>query len=761
MDGMRRIAYCIDPYGNTANLSFSSGSATVVVHALRALLDKRVGWTMKVTTHGWQAVSDWHSCGIWAAWLAHKFMQFTVDNSTESDFERWASMDVPPPSLLRSAYHEMFYKQNPSMLNQQMAAVEGTHAETHKPSSKQIAKAQRSSVRLPKATEQHQSQADASAKNRPATLKLDADKLQMKPIIMKRRPTAALEGITLPPAHRPEVASRPQAGRPIPEKGRAALLKRQEKRAGRPSAKATDRLHSVPELEQPPPLRNVQLTAALGKAWVQPKLSFANKPAKNSPQPRAQQAIQRYTLQLGEAVGAQGAVAAEQMQRESVPRPMPGAVEEGSSPTPIDPDSPYSGENLSLLTWNVMGLTAVQEDLRHLLNPKRDGKPIDIMVLTETKLIPQQHGKLWLKTLFEGWQTHFKSKCLAESAQKQEQSRSGSGGVVVACRKTGLGSAFQRTEDVPQRLAGHFELLKSSKYNLWVVGVSMPCNDLQMRTELYDFLGIVVVEASRSKADLIAAGDWNAAWQSTDKCSGNLSSAYNQHRLALDQMGLCPFQAEHRSKTFGCMLSTGASRIDDIFISSNSKLKPDDAPAEEVLSMGERSDHLPLKITLTLPKASSSSTSPIEQDTSANASTTPLGFVRPLNAGQKQMLRCHLEGFQMSNVSKIADEVGQVYEEVKALHSCNIGCMEPDQPVPMAARAQFGLELEHKSITKQTVDAMAHALTGLISQMNLAALDVLPAMPDPRKRKLFRPRVMGRKYQMLRRERKSLIQQIL
>ena len=45
--------------------------------------------------------------------------------------------------------------------------------------------------------------------------------------------------------------------------------------------------------------------------------------------------------------------------------------------------------------------------------------------------------------------------------------------------------------------------------------------------------------------------------------------------------------------------------------------------------------------------------------------------------------------------------------------------------------------------------------------MNLAALEVLPAMPDPTKRKLFRPRVIGRKYQTLRRERKSLIQQIL
>lgn len=61
-------------------------------------------------------------------------------------------------------------------------------------------------------------------------------------------------------------------------------------------------------------------------------------------------------------------------------------------------------------------------------------------------------------------------------------------------------------------------------------------------------------------------------------------------RLAMEQMGLCPFQADHRSKTFGCMLPDGASRIDDIFISPKHKLKPDDALEEEVLPIGERSD---------------------------------------------------------------------------------------------------------------------------------------------------------------------------
>lgn len=195
-----------------------------------------------------------------------------------------------------------------------------------------------------------------------------------------------------------------------------------------------------------------------------------------------------------------------------------------TSPTEyMDLDSPHTGEHLNIVTWNVMGLTAVQEDLRHLLDPRRDCTSIDIMVLTETKLMPQQHGKLWLKTLFEGWHTHFSSNCPTDGAPKQERCRSGSGGIIVACRKTGLGGDFQRTKDVPQRLAGHFELLKSNKHNAWLVGVYMPCNDQSKRTELYDFLSTIAKDASRLKVNLIAAGDWNAVWQSSDRCLGKLS----------------------------------------------------------------------------------------------------------------------------------------------------------------------------------------------------------------------------------------------
>ena len=73
LDGRRKIAYCIDPYGDQGCLSFRPREANVVMNALKAMLHQRTGWTIQVTVHGCQSASDGHSCGMWAVWLAHKF----------------------------------------------------------------------------------------------------------------------------------------------------------------------------------------------------------------------------------------------------------------------------------------------------------------------------------------------------------------------------------------------------------------------------------------------------------------------------------------------------------------------------------------------------------------------------------------------------------------------------------------------------------------------------------------------------------------
>lgn len=121
-----------------------------------------------------------------------------------------------------------------------------------------------------------------------------------------------------------------------------------------------------------------------------------------------------------------------------------------------------------------MGLTGVQEDLCHLLAQKRVGTNLDIVVLTETKLTPSQHSKLWLKPLFDGWTTHFSSKPMLEVSAEHEHNRSDSAGVIIACRKSGTCLDFQRDPDVPTRFSGHLIMLKSTKHNLLLLESTCP-----------------------------------------------------------------------------------------------------------------------------------------------------------------------------------------------------------------------------------------------------------------------------------------------
>lgn len=119
------------------------------------------------------------------------------------------------------------------------------------------------------------------------------------------------------------------------------------------------------------------------------------------------------------------------------------------------------------------------------------------------------------------------------------------------------------------------------------------------------------------------------------------------------------------------------------------------------------------------------------------------------------MRQCHLDAIKVDDVFTVAEEVSLAYAETKTLYLDVICCNEPGLPVPASARQQFASQLEQRLITTSKVDAMASAITDVIAQMNMAALDVLPAAPDRTARKLFRPRAMNRKYQHLRRERSS------
>ena len=108
----------------------------------------------------------------------------------------------------------------------------------------------------------------------------------------------------------------------------------------------------------------------------------------------------------------------------------------------------------------------------------------------------------------------------------------------------------------------------------------------------------------------LVAGDWNAAWDSTDRTSEQLSIVAQQHRSAFEQMEMCPSRTMARAKTFAGMLHGKEGRIDDILVRADSTM--DKTLPEDVLPIGERSDHLPLRVSfpLQMPPASHLGTMP-------------------------------------------------------------------------------------------------------------------------------------------------------
>ena len=198
-----------------------------------------------------------------------------------------------------------------------------------------------------------------------------------------------------------------------------------------------------------------------------------------------------------------------------------------------------------------MGLTVVQEDIEHLLKPKREELCIQVLVLTETKLVPKQHNALWLKNLFQDHDVHYSSK--APAAKAHDCQRQGSAGVIIVCKKDQEFGKFQRFQDIPLLLSGHIVVLENDYAKITLIGVYMPCDNPQMRVQLYNFLATTINKAHDLKRTVIVAGDWNAVWHKTDRSSGVVLNADKQHQRAMAEMGMCPVQTQDRAMTYGIM----------------------------------------------------------------------------------------------------------------------------------------------------------------------------------------------------------------
>ena len=129
------------------------------------------------------------------------------------------------------------------------------------------------------------------------------------------------------------------------------------------------------------------------------------------------------------------------------------------------------------------------------------------------------------------------------------------------------------------------------------------------------------------------------------------------------------------------MQDGGESQINDIFISVEATLT--NPTFEDVVPMGERSDHLPLKATIPLQVN-------VHLDNTGcsrppNAPHCPQDLPEkvlhmPLSQGQRQMLVSHFEGLATMEINTIAREVQAVYNDSKRLQQSKFAIMSQGSP---------------------------------------------------------------------------------
>ena len=177
-----------------------------------------------------------------------------------------------------------------------------------------------------------------------------------------------------------------------------------------------------------------------------------------------------------------------------------------------------------------MGLTTVQDELNHLLDTRQP----DIVVLTETKLVEQQHSGKWLKDSLPGYVLQCSSRPAKNPFRGKERlparSRIGMGGVILAVKKELMGRGCLVRLNTHSSCKGYMvgvNLNPPSSTPIRIWGVYMPTADLAERRPIYSHLE---QELNKYPAILtIVAGDWNAVLHPTDRSSSSLTPLDQEH----------------------------------------------------------------------------------------------------------------------------------------------------------------------------------------------------------------------------------------
>ena len=277
-------------------------------------------------------------------------------------------------------------------------------------------------------------------------------------------------------------------------------------------------------------------------------------------------------------------------------------VSESQGNAPVQDTKPFS-----VLTWNVMGLTTINEELKSIL---LEHDP-DVVMLTETKLLEETHQRTWIKHAFLDQYALFCSsipaactKLYRHNPRKawEQANRAGSGGVILAVhQRWANGSSIQR--HVYEQSNGHIVGLDLQPPNMTpirMIGVYMP-HDMEKRRCMYQR----VQEQLHDGVFTIIGGDWNAALLPGDRGTRSaehhlLVDSHHQDFVSASRLCHLPWDHSlpHRRHTFHPhVVDQSSSRIDDILISAPLHGLATD---ETHIQVTNDSDHSPLLATLDL-----------------------------------------------------------------------------------------------------------------------------------------------------------------
>ena len=217
------------------------------------------------------------------------------------------------------------------------------------------------------------------------------------------------------------------------------------------------------------------------------------------------------------------------------------AKQQAAQPQPPPPTKPAFGiieESFSVLTWNVMGLTTILEELQELIN---EHEPT-VVILTETKLAGKHEHMRWVRQAFQGkYCLHFSSQSHTKQKddnvplanRRQNHMQYGSGGVILAIQKrwTDACELTRHSYHNMPYMKGHAvgaSLRLPDGPKLELIGAYLPSSGgidigeedkaIHKRERIYS----AVRQQVADKQYVLAAGDWNAAFLPADRSQHGL-----------------------------------------------------------------------------------------------------------------------------------------------------------------------------------------------------------------------------------------------